>query len=56
MKTYKTILCTCNHDYQDSIYGQKMRTCNLLSQSKKESVSRFRCTVCSKIHISTDKE
>ena len=35
--------CTCDHEFQDKIYGKKMRVCNTLDKS-----TRARCTVCKK--------
>jgi len=34
--------CTCNHPYQDKLYGSKIRMGNQMSNGQ------LRCTVCSK--------
>lgn len=40
--------CSCKHEYQDEVYGPRMRVFNL--KGKKEKGSQFgntyRCTVC----------
>lgn len=38
--------CTCDHGYQDRVYGDKMRVHNLLAETS--GMISGRCTVCSK--------
>lgn len=46
MANTKIIKCSCNHEFQDKEYGEKMRVHNLRDQKshKGEAV----CTVCGK--------
>jgi hypothetical protein len=42
----RILKCTCNHQYQDDIYGEKMRIFNRGVTNSSDKL--FRCTVCSK--------
>ena len=46
--TSKILTCTCEHEYQDKIYGKNKRVHN---QTKKQDGKVWRCTVCSKERI-----
>jgi len=52
--TTRILPCTCIHPYQDKEYGKGMRVFNRLSKDKK--YSGYRCTVCGKTQIPTDKD
>lgn len=36
--------CTCNHEFQDTKYGNKQRVHNECDNSKE--TKKYRCTVC----------
>lgn len=40
--------CTCEHKYQDKLYGKKMRVFNQTKQNEHEINKECRCTVCKK--------
>ncbi len=51
-KSYK-VSCSCNHEYQDSKYGTKIRVATTIMKSvSMGKLTRVRCTVCSKEHTS----
>lgn len=39
--------CTCEHEYQDKKYGDKMRVMNMRGGNKLAQPT-YRCTVCKK--------
>jgi hypothetical protein len=41
----KILICSCEHEYQDKLYGKYHRVHN---QTKKQDGQVWRCTVCSK--------
>lgn len=41
--------CTCSHEQQDKLYGNRQRVMNLTTKGK-ESAKVYRCTVCNKEH------
>ena len=41
----KILKCTCQHEYQDEIYGKGNRVHNPLKTSQHEQ-PKYRCTVC----------
>lgn len=44
-------ICTCTHDYQDSVYGKQKRVCNPIGKDAKgTSDGTHKCTVCGKKH------
>lgn len=45
----RIVRCTCDNQYQDSVYGKNMRVANSCA-SNNASVKNFRCTVCLKVH------
>lgn len=42
----KIFSCTCNHEFQDSVYGKRNRVFN--PRGKGDTPSGYRCTVCGK--------
>ena len=42
--TTRVLKCTCSHEYQDSLYGKRLRLHNRCG--KKASQPFWRCTVC----------
>jgi hypothetical protein len=44
MKT-ELLRCTCEHPYQDTIYGKEIRVHNLVAAAKSVMLI-WRCTVC----------
>ena len=46
--TIKILTCSCEHEYQDKLYGKHKRVHN---QTKKQNGEVYRCTVCSKERI-----
>lgn len=52
MKTTHTVNCTCQHTFQDKIYGIGRRLANLVTKSIKpgSNTVEYRCTVCKKTH------
>lgn len=42
----KIMRCTCQHEFQDQVYGPGMRVFNAAGKDGK--VSEYRCTVCGK--------
>ncbi len=53
MNTSKVLPCSCQHQFQDSEYGQGMRLMGRTKQSEGEKLHSWRCTVCTKIHESS---
>ena len=46
-KRTKILHCSCNHVYQDSVYGNSMRLHNLSIAIKDKDL--WRCTVCGSV-------
>lgn len=47
------IKCTCNHQFQDEVYGKNMRVTTPVNKSKEKGTNKLRevrCTVCGKTH------
>lgn len=47
MKTYK-VLCNCKHEFQDQVYGPKVRIATPTQRTPSASDRVVRCTVCAK--------
>ncbi len=43
------VLCACQHEYQDKLYGKGVRVANATIK-RNEKQADVRCTVCSKVH------
>lgn len=44
-------MCSCDHEFQDKLYGWKRRLMNVVGKGEKgTSAGTHRCTVCGKIH------
>lgn len=43
----KVLICSCRSEFQDQIYGQNNRYCNMKGDGKRTE-SGYRCTVCGK--------
>ena len=44
----KVISCTCQHEYQDKVYGKNKRLANKTQKGNQKDT--YRCTVCGKEH------
>lgn len=42
--------CSCQHEYQDSVYGKKMRLMNRKKMASKDATPTYKCTVCNTQH------
>ncbi len=50
-KTVARVRCTCSHEHQDKMYGEKVRVANVTQKGTGNIGTRIvRCTVCSKEH------
>lgn len=43
------VLCTCEHEVQDKLYGKQTRVANATQRNDDTSVE-VRCTVCKRVH------
>lgn len=51
-KTVARVKCSCTHEHQDKMYGDKVRVANLTQKGTGNVATRIvRCTVCSKEHM-----
>ena len=44
------VVCDCESEYQDLVYGKRNRVANPVNRLQKEGIYAVRCTVCGKVH------
>lgn len=50
MKKSEVLFCSCQHKYQDKIYGKQKRLHNARSEENaRKGNGKYRCTVCGTI-------